>query len=182
MMPESPRTEGMVDASADYYQESKVFRAIQNAYALEYDRVEASNHDIELQLSPYTATWGLVYWEQSVGLEPYPSNDYELKRLRILPRLINEENFSAKLIHNLAASFGTTVEVIVDTVGCLVTIIFAQNVPKYIQEFNNILENVVHAHLGIQYVFEYNQHIKFQQFTHEELGTYTHDQLRNEVF
>ena len=67
MIDTSTRTEGMVNASADYYQENEIFTAIQNAQALEYDRIYSNDMDLALQLSPLTATWGRVYWEESVG-------------------------------------------------------------------------------------------------------------------
>ena len=75
----SKRTEGMVGASADYYQESEIFKAIQNAQALEYDRIESNNRDLALQLSPLTATWGLIYWEECVGLPMKNNTVYDLR-------------------------------------------------------------------------------------------------------
>lgn len=152
----SGRTEGMVDASADYYQESKVFHAIQNSQALEYDRIYEANEDLALQLSPYTATWGLIYWEISVGIPPNPNGDYEIRRPPIFARLANGENFGAFMVHNLAANYSEKIRVDVDPSIDLVTITFQRGVPSFLEEFNDTLMNIIHAHLGVDYKFEYH--------------------------
>ena len=54
----SDRTEGMVESSASYYQESQLFFYIINAKARGYDLVNEKQDDLALQLSPLTATWG----------------------------------------------------------------------------------------------------------------------------
>jgi hypothetical protein len=152
----SDRTEGMVDASADYYQESKVFHAIQNTQALEYDRIYENNEDLALQLSPYTATWGLVFWEISVGLPPDPESDYDSRRPSIFARLANEESFGGSMVHNLAASYNEKIRVEIDTAICLVTITFQRGVPSFLKDFDDTLQNIIHAHLGVEYKFEYH--------------------------
>lgn len=152
----SDRTEGMVNASALNYQESKIFHAIQNSQALEYDRVDAVNTDLALQLLPFTATWGLIYWEASVGLVPQPLGAYEKRRPPILARLANEENFGAEMIHRLAENFGEKIRVEIDTANSLVTVIFQRGVPTFLEDFIEALENIIHAHLGREYKFEYH--------------------------
>lgn len=151
----SPRTEGMVDASANYYQESKLFYYMQNAQALEYDRVEANNDDLALQLSPYTATWGLIYWEEAVGLPRRPNEDYEVRRPPVLARLVNAENFSAEMIHRTAANYGEEIRVVIDPVKFLVTVTFKRGVPTFLEDFQEAVESIVHAHYGMEYKFEY---------------------------
>ncbi|MEG1083988.1 MAG: putative phage tail protein [Hydrogenoanaerobacterium sp.] len=152
----SDRTEGMVNASAINYQESEIFKAIQNSQALEYDRIDLINVDLALQLSPFTATWGLIYWEASVGLIPQPLLPYEKRRPPILARLANEENFGAEMIHKLAANFGEKIRVEIDTAKSFVTVIFQRGVPTFLEEFIEALENIIHAHLGRVYKFEYH--------------------------
>lgn len=84
----SDRTEGMVESSASYYQESQLFFYIINAKARGYDLVNEKQDDLALQLSPLTATWGLVFWEQSVGLPMLPNGDYATRRPKVLARLL----------------------------------------------------------------------------------------------
>lgn len=157
MIEKSKRTEGMVDASADYYQESRVFEAIQNAQALEYDRIEKNNNDLALQLSPYTATWGLIYWEESVGLLPQRNTDYEARRPAVLERLLpNYQNFSAEMLQAVVATYGkrSTVSAVISE--CLMNVYIQDGFPKYLQQLVARLEKITHAHLGLNVISEEN--------------------------
>lgn len=155
LIPVSPRTEGMVNASANYYQESKLFFDVINAKALAYDRIQGKLDDLALQLSPLTATWGLVYWEGSVGLPMRPYEDYDQRRPKVLARLQNYENFGAPMIHRIAQGFGEVVRVYIDPTECLVTIVFQRGVPTFLYDFQKAVDNIIHAHMGTEYRFEY---------------------------
>lgn len=155
IIPVSDRTEGMVDASASYYQESELFFDIINAKALEYDRVNTNTDDLALQLSPLTATWGLIFWEESVALPKNPSGDYEQRRPLVLARLQNYENFGAPMIHRIAEGFGEKIRVVIDNIECLVTVTFQRGVPTFLDEFIQAVDNIIHAHMGTEYKFEY---------------------------
>lgn len=156
LIPISDRTEGMVDASASYYQESKLFHALQNTQALEYDRVYENNLDLALQLSPLTATWGLVFWEQANGITPNPTGAYEQRRPLILARMASDQNFGAPMVHRLARNFGEEIRVHIDHEECLVTIVFQRGVPAFLDQFSEALESIIHAHLYPEYHFEYH--------------------------
>lgn len=149
----SERTEGMIDASASYYQESKLFHAIQNAQALEYDRVYEANLDLALQLSPYTATWALIYWEQANGINPNPTGAFEKRRPLVLSRMVSDTNFSAKLVKDKLQPYDPSVLVDIDVAQCLVTIIFKQlPSPLDLRNCQQILKDIIHAHLGYLFI------------------------------
>lgn len=154
-IPISERTQGMVDSSADYLQESKLFFYLMNAKALGYDYVYDKLDDLALQLSPLTATWGLIYWEESVGLPMTPNGPYEQRRPKVLARLQNYENFGTPMIHRIAAGFGEEIRVYIDAAECLVTVVFQKGVPTFLADFQHAVNNIIHAHLGIEYKFEY---------------------------
>ena len=151
----SDRTEGMVESSASYYQESQLFFYIINAKARGYDLVNEKQDDLALQLSPLTATWGLIFWEQSVGLPMLPNSDYATRRPKVLARLQNYENFGAPMIHRIAEAYGEKIRVYIDPAECLVTIVFQRGVPTFLEEFKKAVDNIIHAHLGTEYKFEY---------------------------
>lgn len=154
-IPISERTEGMVDSSADYYQESVLFFDIMNAKALGYDLVNEKIDSLALQLSPLTATWGLIYWEASVALPMQPDVDYELRRPKVLARLQNYENFGAPMIHRIAEGYGQKIRVYIDPAESLVTVVFQRGVPTFLESFQEAVDNIIHAHLGTEYKFEY---------------------------
>ncbi|WP_394913306.1 putative phage tail protein [uncultured Robinsoniella sp.] len=155
-IPISERTQGMVDSSADYLQESKLFFYLMNARGRGYDKVNTKLDDLALQLSPLSATWGLIYWEESVGLPMSPDEPPEQRRPKVLARLQNYENFGAPMIHRIAAGFGEEIRVYIDVAECLVTVVFQRGVPTFLTDFQHAVNNIIHAHLGTEYKFEYN--------------------------
>lgn len=180
MIDTSTRTEGMVNASADYYQENEIFTAIQNAQALEYDRIYSNDMDLALQLSPLTATWGLVYWEESVGLPMHNNTDYETRRPAVLAKLAKAENFSAEMIHTLVQAYGKHCTVTVNSNTSTVTITFTDGLPNLLPALQEAIEGIIHAHLGTVYkvIFSYAQ---LESYTHEKLSNFTHDEMQNGI-
>ena len=151
----SERTEGMVNSSADYYHESDLFFYLMNAKALGYDFVNEKIDSLALQLSPLTATWGLIYWEASVALPMQPNVDYELRRPKVLARLQNYENFGAPMIRRIAEGYGQKIRVYIEPGESLVTVVFQRGVPTFLESFKEAVDNIIHAHLGTEYKFEY---------------------------
>lgn len=157
MIKNSPRTEGMIDTSADQYQENRVFRDIQNAQALEYDRIEENNKDLALQLSPATATWGLIYYEEALRLPVKNNTDYEARRPAIFAKMHLHENFSAKLVENIITSQGIPCDVSVDPALNMLYITFPSAIPTYLQELIKAVDSVIHAHMIPTYQTEKEQ-------------------------
>lgn len=176
----STRTEGMVGASANYYQESEIFTAIQNAQALEYDRIESNNKDLALQLSPLTATWGLIYWEEAVGLPMKNNTDYEGRRPAVLAKLAKNENFSATMIHTYVQAYGKHCNVDINVQTSTITITFTDGLPSLLPQLQDAIEKIIHAHLGTVYkvIFSYEQ---LGTYTHAKLAEFTHDELENGI-
>lgn len=157
MIKNSPRTEGMIDTSADQYQENRVFRDIQNAQALEYDRIEENNKDLALQLSPATATWGLIYYEEALRLPVKNNTDYEARRPAIFAKMHLHENFSAKLVENIITAQGIPCNVSVDPALNMLYITFPSAIPTYLQELIKAVDSVIHAHMIPTYQTEKEQ-------------------------
>lgn len=152
----SERTARMMGTVPDYYQESVVFEAIQDAMATEYDLVDAANDDLRLQLNASTATWGLRYWEEALGIPTREADGYAVRRGRVAAKLIGEGNFSARLLMTIAEGYGQQIRVEVDAAAFLVTITFQQGIPTFLEEYKETVEDFIHAHLGTEYKFEYH--------------------------
>ncbi len=50
------------------YEQSIIMQSLYEAIGSEFDNLELLNKEIELQLFPQSATWGLSFWENRVGL------------------------------------------------------------------------------------------------------------------
>lgn len=154
----SERGQRMLDSTPDMYHEANTFRQIQNAVAVELDLRATDQNDLRNQLHIRRATWGLRYWEERLGLPTNENDSYSLRRSRVLSRRRALGNFSAKLVRSIAESFqGGEVAVSVDVAAYLVTVTFIGNrgVPEGLEDLKVQLENIVHAHLGLEYKFTY---------------------------
>lgn len=150
------RSQRMIDSAPDYYQDDRAYEAIQQGIADEFDYQAEQDDDLGLQLNPLTATWGIKYHEAALGIPIVESDPIEVRRGRVVAKRIGEENFSAGLLKRLAQPYGAKLRVYIDVVEFLVTITFENGIPSYLEEYQGIVENVIHAHLEAAYAFEYH--------------------------
>ncbi|HBE9436102.1 phage-like element pbsx protein xkdT [Clostridioides difficile] len=69
------------------YEQSLVMNSIYEAIGSEFDNLELLNKEIELQLFPQTATWGLEFWESRIGLTTNIDEDIEARRRKVIAKL-----------------------------------------------------------------------------------------------
>ncbi|EGO86276.2 hypothetical protein CBCST_22805 (plasmid) [Clostridium botulinum C str. Stockholm] len=86
------------------YQDSNIEQAIYEAIGHEFDSAEELAQEVLLQLFPQTATWGLGFWEQRIGLATNTNEDINKRRRKIIAKMqtrypINPENMS-RIIKN----------------------------------------------------------------------------------
>ncbi len=91
-----------------YEQESKVFQEIMNAMEDEFDELFLNIEDLDKQLNPDTATWGLAIMEKELGLPVNPDLDIDTRRSLIKSRLLMQPPGSKnKLVDILKTFVGT---------------------------------------------------------------------------
>lgn len=166
------RAQRMVDEAPDYYQDALTFHEIQNAKAQEYDLLEEKIKDLQLQLDPATATWGLKYYEKELGLATDESKTLEDRRSNIISKKRGFGNFSASLVKTVARSFTNgEVDVKVNLANYEIEIKFVSNIgiPPNLEDFKAAIDNITHAHIGISYRYRY--------LTIDEVKAMTVDQL-----
>ena len=159
------RTERMLDQAPDYYQQARSFIEIQDTVAQELNKQEIDSEDLKAQLRVVTATWGLRYWEEAVGLPIRNTTDYELRRSRVLGRLRSGGSFSASMLKAVAEAYTqrpVTVEVDVKAYQVYMYLYheFLTEPSFFVQ-----IDNIIHAHLGIEYrvVFQYDRSLELRQ-------------------
>lgn len=153
------RTERMIEQAPDYYQQARSYIEIQDTVAQELNKQEANDEDLKAQLRVITATWGLRYWEEAVGLSVMNSTDYDLRRSRVLGRLRSGGSFSSTMLKAVAEAYTERpVDVEVDVKEYQ---IYMYLYHEFLTEpsFFAQIDNIIHAHLGIEYkvVFEYER-------------------------
>ena len=89
-----------------FYVSSTIMKAIQDAYAEELGQVYYFLNDFLKQfLTPETATWGLAFWEQELGLKTDISKSYEERREIIMSRLRGIGTIGRDVIKHAAEVF-----------------------------------------------------------------------------
>jgi hypothetical protein len=146
----------MIDSAPKYYETSVIYEQIQQAQADEYDAQEAKDMDLQAQLNASTATWGLKYWEEALGIPVNEAATYEARRGRVIAKLIGPGNFSAKNLKAVAAGYGEDIRVNINPSTFTVTVTFQRGIPVFLEEYKDLVENIVHAHLGVEYKFEWH--------------------------
>lgn len=172
------RADRMVQSAAPNYQFARVYKGIQQAIADEYDRLDDKQKDLEKQFNPLTATWGLKYWEEIFHIPTVEADGYEIRRSRVVSAWRGIGNFSAELIKSLCEAF-TNGEVIVTMVGSVVNIVFSgvRGVPPNIEDLQNSVDNIIHAHLEAKYIFTYLTWAEFDTLTVALQESKTWDEL-----
>jgi hypothetical protein len=148
------RTERMIEAAPSYYQYSNIFYEIQKAQGEEYNSQEAADLDLRLQIRVATATWGLKYWEEMLGL-PIEEGTLELRRSKVLAMLRSGAPFSSSMLASVVNAYTKNpVEVTIDVTDDQLYVITVHEFVTQTSLFAQV-DNIIHAHLGIEYRAEW---------------------------
>ncbi|HBH1439115.1 TPA: YmfQ family protein [Clostridioides difficile] len=87
------------------YEQSLVMNSIYEAIGSEFDNLELLNEEIELQLFPQSATWGLSFWENRVGLTTNIDEDIEIRRRKVIAKLQSKYIMTPKRMSMILQSY-----------------------------------------------------------------------------
>lgn len=161
---------------------SKVFSKILSPQQIQIDNLNADLSDLENQAYICSATWGLKYWEQELGLNTLDSDTIENRRSRCLAKLRGYGNCTIDYIKEIAKSYNYgDIEILEDFEHYKFTIVFTSKVgvPPKMEDFKETLREIVPAHLGIEYKFTYITWGETKNKKWEELQKITWDEVLN---
>ncbi len=165
-----------------YYVSSTIMKAIQDAYAEELGQVYYFLNDFLKQfLTPTTATWGLAFWEQELGLKTDISKSYEERREIIMARLRGIGTVGKNMLISAASTFsGGDVDVIEYPAEhrFVVKFIGTLGVPKNMASFVEMVEDVRPAHLTYSFEYTYTWWNMLKEITWAQAGMGTWNDLR----
>lgn len=140
-----------------YYKKSFTMINIQESIAQEFGVVKYHIEDIHKQFFLDTATWGLAIYEKELGLDTNMDLSYEDRREIIKAKLRGTGTVTSEMIKNTAEAFsGGEVDILEfpEEFYFIVKFIGIKGIPRNMQGFINMLEDIKPAHLG--YEFKYN--------------------------
>ena len=139
-----------------FISEISEMKAIYDVQGTELGSLLYYSKDLLNQFFINTATWGLIYWEDEYGIDTNLDMNYEDRRTVLKAKKRGQGTTTKEMIKNVAESFsGGEVNIIENNANYsfIVKFIGIKGIPKNMEAFKNMLEDIKPAHLG--YVFEY---------------------------
>lgn len=105
-----------------------------------------------------TATWGLKYWEEYLGIPVNQNKPVGYRRSVVKSKLRGAGTTTADLIETIAESYQNgDVDIIEDPRQKKVQVRFngIYGIPPNMEDFNAALDRIIPAHLFIEYLYSY---------------------------
>ncbi|MEF3313335.1 DUF2313 domain-containing protein [Paenibacillus sp. GYB004] len=162
-----------------FMRKSSVYKAIFDAEAGQFDGRDAAIADLRLQLSVDTATWALGVYEAELGIVTESGKPIAERRSVVKSKMRGTGKVDAALIKLVADSFSNG-DVVVQFDGTIkITFTSVVGTPPNLQDLKLAIEDIKPAHLGVIYIFLYNQYQQLAPYTHDYLAQFTYEQLRS---
>lgn len=158
------------------------FQTTYKSQGLELSILNKNIKDLQSQLFVNTSTWGLDFLERDYEIKTDLSKTYEERREVILAKKRGNGTVTKKMIKNTAKAF-TNVEVdVIENKDYSFTVRFIgeKGIPKNLQDFKDMLEEIKPAHLAYNLEFTYTvwDFLKEKQLTWSSASEQTWDQLK----
>lgn len=138
--------------------ETKTFTSLLNSEQIEVDEINTSITDIVNQCFVNTATWGLEFWENFLGIKTDKTKDVDYRRTVINAKLRGAGTITLEVFENVANSFKNgKVKVIEhpELYSFEVKFIDAFGIPPNMIDLQNAINDIKPAHLIATYSFSY---------------------------
>lgn len=156
----------------------------------------ASTEDIELdllraevvnliddQFIMEATEYGIARRELILGIQPFADDTLETRRFRISTKWRNllpytQRQLEAKLTE-IVGEGGFTI--VIDHAAYTLTVTLNLGNKRMFADAQEVVENMVPANLVVMVTLGYNRHLDLIGFTHAQLATMTHQQIREEI-
>lgn len=169
----------------DFYAGSPEFVDLQDALEPEALALWTAQGGLMDQLCVNTATWGLQYWEKTLGIPVEQGKDLEYRRSRIRSKLRGSGVTTVALIESVAESY-TNGEVAVkeypEQFRLEIKFVGTIGIPPNMEDLTASLREILPAHLAWDYVMVYNTWDVTAQHTWDELRQRPWEQVKGEAW
>jgi Uncharacterized protein conserved in bacteria (DUF2313). len=165
------------------WENNDIMQAIYKSQGDELGSLLYCLEDLQKQFYIDTATWGLDLWEEEYGITTNLNYSYEQRREVVKAKKRGQGTTTKQMIKNVAEAFsGGEVDVIENTGPYIFTIQFVgvKGIPRNMQAFINMLEDIKPAHLGYEFKYTYTvwNFLKEKKLTWNNSKAKTWDQLK----
>ena len=174
----------LIDMLPSFYHDSDFIKAYMSSQSIEHSLVKESIEDLVNNLYVNTATWGLDYFEEELGLEIDKSKTYEERRERIKAKKRGNGTTTIKMIKDTALAFDCGEVEITEMYNDYMfklKFVSEKGRPKNLDDFKSAIDEIKPAHLAYILEFMFNTHQQLKPKTHQELSQFTHLQIREVI-
>lgn len=165
----------------DFYAGSPEFVDMQNALEPEALALWTARDSLMDQLCVNTATWGLQYWEQTLGITVEQGKDLEHRRSRIRSKLRGSGVTTVALIESVAESFSNGDVAVTEYPQAYrleIKFVGTIGIPPNLEDLTASLREILPAHLAWNYVMVCNTWDMTAQHTWDELRQRSWDDVK----
>ena len=174
----------LLDMLPPFYHNSTFVKACMSSQNVERNFIKESIDDLVNNLYVDTATWGLDYFEEELGLKTDKTKTYEERRERIKAKKRGNGTTTIKMIKDTALAFECgeidITEMYTDYMF-KIKFISQKGRPKNLEDFKSAIDEIKPAHLAYILEFMYNTHQELKIKTHEYLSQFTHQEIREVI-
>lgn len=174
----------LIDMLPSFYHDSDFVKSYMSSQSIEHNFIKESIDDLVNNLYVDTATWGLDYFEEELGLKTDKSKTYEERRERIKAKKIGNGTTTIKMIKDTALAFDCgEVEIteMYNDYAFKLKFVSEKGRPKNLDDFKNAIDEIKPAHLAYILEFIFNTHQQLKPKTHQELSQFIHQEIREVV-
>lgn len=165
----------------DFYAGSPEFVDLQDALEPEALALWTAQGGLMDQLCVNTATWGLQYWEKTLGIPVEQGKDLEYRRSRIRSKLRGSGVTTVALIESVTESFANGDVAVTEYPQAYrleIKFVGTIGIPPNLEDLTASLREILPAHLAWDYVMVYNTWDVTAQHTWDELRQRSWDDVK----
>ena len=174
----------LIDMLPSFYHDSDFVKSYMSSQSIEHNFIKESIDDLVNNLYVDTATWGLDYFEEELGLKTDKAKTYEERRERIKAKKRGNGTTTIKMIKDTALAFecgDIEVTEMYEDYMFKLKFVSQKGVPKNLEDFKDAIDEIKPAHLAYILEFMFNTHQQLKPKTHQELSPFTHQEIREVI-
>lgn len=171
----------LIEQLPSFYANSKYVKNIMECDEKELNLLIEALKDLRNQFYINTATWGLTFYEQDLGIEVNINKPFEERREAIKAKMRGQGTTTMQMIKDTAMAF-TNGEIDIieqyENYHFIIKFISTKGIPQNIEDFKSMINTIKPAHLTYAIQYTYNTWGMIKHKTWEEVKNITWENLK----
>lgn len=161
----------MLSWVAPIYKDSLIMKIIYQALGMEWGSVEKMIEDIKKQFTPYTATWGLIFWEDAWGLLRNEGGNINERRNRIISKMQQNSIINPAILRNAVSKItNSRVKIIANIAPYTFAVRYRISSPEQDTAAREVIDDLKPAHKSYIVYHMLNSWYEVDQFSWADIA------------